>query len=582
MNHKISLFSITYGTRILFLVTILLGVSSIILETYMPLFVKDITDTVSDAFKNYNDKYHIVLKNAALLVSFGILIGGFTMLSSYLNVIARYRFAKNLRLKLFSKIQTFSFEDMDKFSTGVIVNRLNTDIDNIVKLYGIMGRPLFRLPIMFISSLVFAITQSGVLSIIFAVSLPLLFGFFLIMWKYGIPIFYKTFKKSDQYNTKLQENLNSMRLIKSYVTENQEAQNHDAVNNQMRDINIKGEKVFTWYHIVIMNTIFMSVIALVVIGVNQVLAQKIKIGTITAFSTYIWMITGSFLGILNISGELFRSIPSAKRYNELIKHQVSIIEKKTCINKEILGEIEFKNVYLKYHGNSFNSLENINIKIKVGQSIGIIGATSSGKSSLLSLIPRFYDATDGNVLIDGIDVKDYSFASLRSGISAVFQDTSLFLGSIRDNIKWGNPDASDEQIIDVLKQVCIWDFVASQKEQLDYQILQGGKNLSGGQKQRLYLARALIKNPKILLLDDATSALDAKTEKSILSVLNNIKTTKIIVSQKIASLAICDQIVVIENGMITNVGTHNELIKTNSYYQKLNMLQGALGGLDAK
>ncbi|TDV23048.1 ATP-binding cassette subfamily B protein [Mycoplasmopsis mustelae] len=580
-NKKITLFSISYGTRWLFLTTIILNIVSIILETYMPLFVKNILDTINKTSLSYDIKYQAIVKYSIYLIVFGVLTGIFTLLAAYLNVVARYRYAKNLRYVLFAKVQTFSFEDLDKFSTGVIVNRLSSDVDNIVKLYGIIGRPLFRLPIMFVASIVFAAQQSGTLSIIFAITLPLLLIFFVIMWKYGIPIFSKTFKKTDEYNSKLQENLNSMRVIKSYVTEEQEQVKHDQINLEMRDISIKGEKIFTWYHIVIMNTIFMSVITLVLIGIPMVLKQEIEIGTITAFSTYIWMITGSFMGILNISGELFRSIPSAKRYKEIIDHQISIIQKPNAIAKEITGNIEFKNVVLKYKSNDFNSLENINLSIQAGKSLGIIGSTSSGKSSLLNLIPRFYDVSDGQIFIDDIDVRNYQFSNLRAAISAVFQNTALFSGSIRDNMKWGNPQASDDEIIIVLKQACIWDFVANQPNQLDYHIEQGGENLSGGQKQRFCIARALLKKPKILLLDDATSALDTKTEKSIQDALNSLSNvTTLIVSQKINFVRHCDNIIILDNGKIIASGTHQQLLHNSKYYAELYQIQSSLGGLD--
>lgn len=583
LNKKTSLFKLSYGCRVLFIITLLLSIFEIFLRTYMPTFIQKIIDLLNseDLSSNKSMIEIEVQKNILILISFGLLIGISTITGSYLNVIARYRYAKNLRYALFTKVQNFSFQDIDKYPTGVIVNYLNTDVDNIAKVFRIFSVPLIKMPVMFLSALIFALNQSIELSIIFSVSLPILFIFFIIMWKYGMPIFYRTFKKSDEYNNKLQENLHSIKVIKSYVTELKEQKKHDSINNEMGEISIKGEKIFTWYHIVTMNTIFMSLITLVLIGVNQVLENKITPGTIVSFSTYIWMITGSFMAILNITSELFRSIPSMKRYKQIINYQSSIQEIQNPIIKSLDGDIEFKNVSLKYENAQEETLKYIDLTIPKGSSLGIVGKTSSGKTSLLNLITRFYEVSNGEVLIDNINVKEYSLTSLRSQISGVFQNSGLFTGSIRENMLIGNPNASDEEIINVLKQASIWEFVNNQPEKLDYVITQSGNNLSGGQKQRFYIARALLKKAKILILDDATSAIDAKTEQEIKLNLNNIKeVTKIIVAQKISSVLNCDQILVIDEGKISDIGTHSELMLKNKYYREMYEIQNSLGSLN--
>ncbi|WP_322958511.1 ABC transporter transmembrane domain-containing protein [Mycoplasmopsis felis] len=280
LNKKTSLFKLSYGCRILFIITLLLSIFDIFLRTYMPTFIQKIIDLLNseDLSSNKSMIEIEVQKNILILISFGLLIGISTITGSYLNVIARYRYAKNLRYALFTKVQNFSFQDIDKYPTGVIVNYLNTDVDNIAKVFRIFSVALIKMPVMFLSALIFALNQSIELSIIFSVSLPILFIFFIIMWKYGMPIFYRTFKKSDEYNNKLQENLHSIKVIKSYVIELKEQKKHDSINNEMGEISIKGEKIFTWYHIVTMNTIFMSLITLVLIGVNQVLENKITPG----------------------------------------------------------------------------------------------------------------------------------------------------------------------------------------------------------------------------------------------------------------------------------------------------------------
>ncbi|WLP85151.1 ABC transporter ATP-binding protein [Mycoplasma seminis] len=571
-----SLFSLTKGARLYATASILLVIAEVIMQVFMPQIVGNVIDEgIAKANKQ------IVIQKGLILIGLALaaLVSG--ILVAFTSAKASSIFARNMRNAIFEKVQEFSFNDIDKFSNGVILNRLNNDVNNIQMAFNMIIRAFVRLPFMFIAAIVFAIQESLKLSAIFLVSLPIIVLLFIAIWFSSYPKYKLLYKQYDAYNQKIQENLNGMRTIKSYVTEKLESDKVETLANQLKVTNTKVDKIVAWNNPVILGAIFMSVVALAGIGTNLFIDNSLQIGSIVAFGSYIWMISGSLMGIMNVLGMILMAIPSSKRVKEIIYHVPSITNSLEAIKQDLLGGIKFENVSFSYHGNNVLSLDNINLSIPAGASIGIIGETGSGKTTFTSLIARFYDPQIGNVYLDDTNIKHLDLTYTKSQIAQVFQESTLFKGTLRENICWGKQDASDEEIFAALKQANIYDYVMALPDGLNHPVSQKGQNFSGGQKQRLCIARALIKQPKILILDDATSAVDFKTEAQIKKAINNIKQcTKIIIAQKINTIKDCDQILVFENGEIANIGTHDELLNSSEFYAELAKAQQSVGGID--
>ncbi|WP_406613535.1 ABC transporter ATP-binding protein [Mycoplasma corogypsi] len=577
-TKKITLISHSYGYRLMALVTILLVVAEVIMQVFAPLQLRAVID---QGIRQNN--LDIVLYRSAILIGLTVCSLFIGVLHSFTTSYVSTGIAKNIRNSLFSKVQRFSFQDLDKFPTGVIINRINSDASNIANSVFFILRAVVRLPIQLGLALVFSITLSKELSLIFVVTLPLLSVLFTIVWLFSFPLFKKLYAAYDDFNLKLQENLSSMRTIKSFTAEDKEFEKVKDKTTILRNISIKSEKILSFNSPIINGTIFASILALAVIGTQLLVNQtpNFEIGNITAFGSYIWMISGSLVGLMSILGMILRSIPSIKRVNEVLNHPISITSKQNAYTGNLNGWISFENVSFKYANSEINNLNNINLNIKAGENIAIIGLTGSGKSSLVHLIPRFYDVSEGSVKIDGINVKDIDLTNLTNHISAVFQNSVLFSGTIRSNLLWANKNATDEEMWDALEKAGIKDFVWELPDQLDHIVEQKAENFSGGQRQRLSIARALLKNPKILILDDATSAVDAKTENSIKKALKEINNcTKITIAQKINSIIDADRIVIMEDGQIQAIGKHEQLLAENKYYQTLYATQQAIGGID--
>ncbi|MHA3795920.1 ABC transporter ATP-binding protein [Mycoplasma sp. VS31B] len=570
-----SLYHLTKGARWYAILSIILVIAEVLMQVFMPQIVGSVID---EGIKQQNKQ--IVIDKGLILIGLALASLASGILVAFVSGKAATIFSKNMRHAIFAQVQEFSFNDIDKFSNGVILNRLNNDVNNIQMAFMMIIRAFVRLPFMFIAAIVFAIKESLNLSAIFLVSLPLIAGLFLVIWYSSYPKYKLLYKEYDAYNQKIQENLNGMRTIKSYVTEKSEAEKVLTLANKLKTTNTKVDKIVSWNTPVILGTIFMSVVALGGIGTRLVLGNSIQIGSIVAFGSYIWMISGSLMGIMNVLGMVLMAIPSVKRVKEIINHEPSIKNAENAIKANLQGGITFKNVTFKYHGNNQPSLKNINLNIKPGESIGIIGETGSGKTTFTSLIARFYDPQEGEVFLDENNIKDLELHRTKEQIAQVFQESILFKGTLRENMLWGNANATDEEIYEALKQANIYDYVMGLDEKLDYPVAQKGQNFSGGQKQRLCIARALIKKPRILILDDATSAVDFKTEAKIKQAINEIENcTKIIIAQKINSIKDCDRILVFENGEIKHVGSHKELLKESSFYAELYNAQQAMGGI---
>ncbi|MFV8477654.1 ABC transporter ATP-binding protein [Mycoplasma sp. VS410B] len=571
-----SLFRLTKGARWYSVICIILVIAEVLMQVFMPKIVGNVIDSgIEQGNKT------VVIQKGLILI--GLALASLTsgIIVSFVSAKAATIFSRNIRHAIFAQVQEFSFNDIDKYSNGVILNRLNNDVNNIQMAFMMIIRAFIRLPFMFIAAIIFAIKVSLKLSTIFTVSLPLIAILFLVIWYASYPKYKLLYKEYDAYNQKIQENLNGMRTIKAYVTEKLEADKVELLANKLKNTNTKVDKIVSWNTPIIFGTIFMSVVALGGIGTRLALGGSIKVGDIVAFGSYIWMISGSLMGIMNVLGMVLMAIPSSKRVKEIINHQPSIVNKTDALKVNLQGGITFENVTFNYLDTNHPSIKNVSIKIQPGESIGIIGETGSGKTTFTSLIARFYDPQEGRILLDDHDIKDLDLHHTKGQIAQVFQESILFKGTIRDNMLWGKQDASDEEIYHALAQANIADFVAGLKEKLDSPVEQKGQNFSGGQKQRLCIARALIKQPRILILDDATSAVDFKTEAQIKQAINQIDNcTKIIIAQKINSIKDCDRILVFDNGEIKHIGSHQQLLKESKFYAELYKAQQAMGGID--
>ncbi len=495
-------------------------------------------------------------------------------------------FAKNLRHDIFGKIQTYSFENLDKFSTASLVTRMTTDVTNVQMSFMMVIRTAIRSPLMLIFSIVMAYIMGGALSAAFVFIIPFLaFGLYIISRK-AMPAFRRVFKRYDTLNESIEENVRAMRVVKGFSREEYEKEKLGVASESIRKDFTRAEKI------VALNTPLMQICVNVnmifVLWVGSKLAissggAQVDVGQISAMLTYGMQILMSLMMLSMIYVMLTMSAESAKRINEVLDEAPTLTQKEDAVKNVLNGDIEFKNVSFKYSSKAKRfALENINLSIKSGITVGIIGGTGASKTSLVQLIPRLYDATEGIVSVGGIDVRDYDIKTLRDSVSMVLQKNTLFSGTIKENIKWGNEHATDEEIIEACKLAQVDDFIMSFPEKYNTKIEQGGTNVSGGQKQRLCIARALLKKPKILILDDSTSAVDTRTDSLIREGFKKFipETTKIIIAQRIASVQDADMIIVMENGHIDGIGTHSELMASNEIYEEVYAQQNNGGESD--
>lgn len=501
-----------------------------------------------------------------------MMMGG--VLGAYFAVKASVNFAGDLRRDVFAKVQKFSFANIEKFSTGSLVTRLTNDITNIQNVLSMGLRMLLRAPGMLIGGLIMAFLMNAKLALVFCVVIPVLIIALAFVMKTAFPRFDVMQTKIDGLNSRIQENITNQRVVKSFVRDDFEKETFDRANNELKDKTLRAMKVVILTMPIMTLAMNLTVMAVVWFGGQQILIGDMPVGNLTAFTTYVTQILMSLMMVSMIMIQGSRAMASSHRILEVLDTDIDLNDD-TASEKDRLvtsGEIEFKNVCFRYYKkHKKNVLQNINFTAKPGEVVGIIGSTGSGKSSLVQLIPRLYDCDEGEVLVDGVNVKEYSLNHLRDGVAMVLQKNTLFSGSIMENLRWGDEEATDEQVKEAAKAAQADGFVSEFADGYDRELGQGGVNVSGGQKQRLCIARALLRKPKILILDDSTSAVDTATEaqirKSFSTTLKD--TTKLIIAQRISSVEDADRILVMDEGQIVGQGTHKELLESCETYQEI-------------
>ena len=538
---------------------------------------------VSKLFEELNKKsdlkiialYGIILVVMALLsLTCGALAGKFCANASC-------GFAKNLRKDMFRKIQTYSFENIDKFQTSSLVTRLTTDVTNVQFSFMMLIRTAIRSPFMLIFSFTMGFIMGGKTALIYVFVIPiLLFGLIMIAKK-AMPLFRKVFKKYDNLNNSIQENIKGMRVVKSFVREDFEKQKFDVAATDVCQDFTKAERILAWNHPIMqfcLNSVMIFILTAGSYFIVKSKATEVNYYQLSALLTYGFQILMSLMMLSMIYVMLTMSAESAVRICEVLNEKSTITNPVDPVMEVKNGSIDFEHVDFKY-GNSKIILKDVNLHISSGETIGIIGGTGSAKTTLIQLISRLYDVTDGEVRVGGVNVKDYDLDVLRNQVSVVLQKNVLFSGTIKDNLRWGKNDATDEEMVHACKLAQADEFIINFPNGYDTYIEQGGSNVSGGQKQRLCIARALLKNPKIIIFDDSTSAVDTKTDALIRKGLSTYipNTTKIIIAQRIASVEDADRIIVMNNGIIEGIGTHDELMSNNEIYREVYDSQNKVG-----
>ena len=541
----------------------------VILEVLIPYLMARIIDVgIQNSDLNY------IFKIGAILVVSAFLSLTFGMLSGRYAAKASAGFAKNLRQGMFYNIQNYSFTNIDKFSTSSLVTRLTTDVTNVQMAFQMIIRILVRAPIMLIFALAMAFSINSKLAWIFVVTMPILAVVLFFISIKAHPYFEKVFKKYDNLNRVVGENLNAIRVVKAYNREEHEEKKFGSVNDEVYKLFKKAEKIVAFNSPAMQLTIYTCILLLSWLGAKLIVGETMQTGELSSIITYAWQILSSLMMISFVFVMIIIAESSAERIVEVLDEESTIRNKENPIKEVKDGSITFDNVSFQYDDAKAEDelpLEDINIDIKSGETIGIIGATGSSKSTIVNLIPRLYDVTKGSIKVGGVDVRDYDIETLRNEVAVVLQKNVLFSGTIKENLRWGNKEASDEELVRVCKLAQADSFIQEFPDKYDTILDQGGTNVSGGQKQRLCIARALLKKPKILILDDSTSAVDTKTDSLIRKAFREEipNTTKIIIAQRITSVEDADRIIVLDDGKINGIGTSEELLKTNAIYQEV-------------
>ena len=545
----------------------LLVTLEVLMEVLIPLEMAKIIDIgIAEGNLGYIIQRGLILVIMAMMsLFFGVQAGNFA-------AIAGAGYAKNQRHDIYYKVQDFSFKNINHFSTSGLVTRMTTDITNIQMAYMMSIRLLARAPIMIILSWVMTLTLSRKAALLFLIVIPVLGGTLLFIAKKAHPHFIKVFDEYDELNNSVQENVNAARVVKAFVREDYEIGKFHGVSKYVYQLFTTAEKIVAWNSPVMQFVMYAVIMILIYIGGKGIVTGTMETGALTSIIVYALQIIGSLMMVTFVFVMIMIAGASTDRITEVLNEIPEMRDPADAVTSVTDGDIIFDHVGFSYAGEGGNlSLKDVNLHIKSGQTVGIIGGTGSAKSTLVQLIPRLYDVTEGSVKVSGIDVRKYNLEALRDQVSMVLQKNVLFSGTIYDNIRWGNENATDEEVQNVCKLAQADGFVREFPDGYNTQIVQGGNNVSGGQKQRLCIARALLKKPKILILDDSTSAVDTKTDALIRKAFREEipNTTKIIIAQRVSSIEDADLIIVLENGEISGIGTSEELLKTNAIYREV-------------
>ncbi|MBO4218000.1 MAG: ABC transporter ATP-binding protein [Erysipelotrichaceae bacterium] len=561
--------------------TMILSISEVVFEILIPLTLSRLID-----YGVYGGSMPSVLKFGVILLIEALLQLTIGMFSARLSAKTAAGFSANLREDMYRKVQTFSFSNIDKFSTSSIITRLTTDTARIQQAYQMSMRMAIRAPFMLIFGMIAAFKISHSISMVFLIALPILAITLLVVAKMAHPLFVKAFNTYDKLNQIVQENVRGIRVVKTFNQQDHEINKFSEVSEQIYHYFLRA------IHTTALNNPMMQLcvygINLVIcwLGAHAIIASGnspelgLTTGNLMALISYTMQILMSLMMLSMAMIMIILSMSSAKRIAEILNEESDIFSPEDPVYEVRDGDIQFRDVHFAYSSKADKEvLNDINLHFLSGQTIGILGPTGSSKTSLVQLIPRLYDVTDGQLLVGGVDVRNYDLVSLRDAVSMVLQKNELFAGTIKENLRWGNPDATDEQIIEACKMACADEFIEQKEDKYDFHIEQGGANVSGGQKQRLCIARALLKKPKILILDDSTSAVDTRTDARIQKAFREYipDTTKIIIAQRIASIQSADQIVLMNDGRVEDCGSHDELMARSENYRSIYLSQTRKG-----
>ncbi|VEU58830.1 ABC transporter ATP-binding protein [Mycoplasmopsis gallinacea] len=575
-SKKVYLYPFTTGYRLVSFLSGFFVILEVVAQVLIPFFISELMDKGLKVGTAITDM-HAIVKYGLIILGLSFISLIFGILSGVCASKAAAGLGKNIRKAIYENIVSLSFKNLDKYSSGSLITRMTNDIINVQNAYLVIVRTLVRAPIMIVFAIIMAFVNAAMLAsvligVVFVLAIIVFTIMFLVFKRYGLML-----SSYDKLNNKISENLIAMRTIKAFAKEEKEFKEFEKQTKDVKRISIYTEKLMSLSQPIFSGAIYLCVFAFILIATNHMVLTPFNEWTITpgvlvSFFGYMFQVLISFVLVAMSVATITIAKASVGRIKEILGEKSYIQNPENPITEVKKGSIEFVDVYLKYNTHAqLENLSNINLKINAGETIGIIGETGSSKSSLVSLLPRLYDVTSGKVLIDGHNVKDYDVATLRDAVSMVLQKNTLFSGTIRENMLWGNENATDSEIIEALKQASAYEFVFEKENGLDSKVEEGGNNFSGGQKQRLCIARALLKKSKIIVLDDSTSAVDNNTDRKIREEFsNNLKdVTKLIIAQRITSIENADRIIVLDDGKVSGYDTHENLLKNNEFYANL-------------